>query len=215
MSSDRVRIPYALPRFSHPLSNLPKNLSSSQFGSLAIARTSRRSSFGVYVSLGNCKRSNSGAAAPLAAGQRPNLARQAPPPPPWSRSATYPTASRAASPTARRSRRDGARSAGSTRLTCRTVGKPALADESTRTLFCGDLFTQPGNGDVALTSSDILAPSEAFRHEMDHYAHSKNAAPLFAKQRFAHMRPSASRSAGVTPACNGSPQTDPPLRPAR
>src|SRR5688572_21841432 len=56
-----------------------------------------------------------------------------------------------------------------------------LADESTRTLFCGDLFTQPGGGDVALTSSDILGPSEAFRSAMDYYAHSKNAPPLFAK----------------------------------
>jgi flavorubredoxin len=56
-----------------------------------------------------------------------------------------------------------------------------LADESTRTLFCGDLFTQPGRGETALTSTDILAPSEAFRHQMDYYAHSKNAGPLFAK----------------------------------
>ena len=56
-----------------------------------------------------------------------------------------------------------------------------LADESTQTLFCGDLFTQPGHGKTALTTSDILAPSEAFRQSMDYYAHSKNAAPLFAK----------------------------------
>jgi flavorubredoxin len=56
-----------------------------------------------------------------------------------------------------------------------------LADESTRTLFCGDLFTQPGRGETALTSTDILAPSEAFRGQMDYYAHSKNAGPLFAK----------------------------------
>ena len=56
-----------------------------------------------------------------------------------------------------------------------------LADESTRTLFCGDLFTQPGRGEAALTTSDILAPSEDFRHAMDYYAHSKNAGPLFAK----------------------------------
>jgi flavorubredoxin len=56
-----------------------------------------------------------------------------------------------------------------------------LADESTRTLFCGDLFTQPGRGDAALTTTDILGPSELFRHEMDYYAHSKNAGPLFAK----------------------------------
>ncbi|MEA2490963.1 MAG: hypothetical protein QOH21_2755 [Acidobacteriota bacterium] len=56
-----------------------------------------------------------------------------------------------------------------------------LADESTRTLFCGDLFTQPGRGETALTTSDILGPSEAFRGAMDYYAHSKNAAPLFEK----------------------------------
>jgi flavorubredoxin len=56
-----------------------------------------------------------------------------------------------------------------------------LGEESTRTLFCGDLFTQPGRGETALTSSDILGPSEAFRGAMDYYAHSKNAGPLFAK----------------------------------
>jgi flavorubredoxin len=56
-----------------------------------------------------------------------------------------------------------------------------LADESTRTLFCGDLFTQPGRGEQSLTTSDILGPSEAFRGEMDYYSHSKNAGPLFEK----------------------------------
>lgn len=56
-----------------------------------------------------------------------------------------------------------------------------LADESTKTLFCGDLFTQPGRGEVALTTSDILGPSEEFRKAMDYYAHSRDAAPLFAK----------------------------------
>ncbi|HET7705649.1 MAG TPA: MBL fold metallo-hydrolase [Thermoanaerobaculia bacterium] len=56
-----------------------------------------------------------------------------------------------------------------------------LADESTRTLFCGDLFTQPGRGETALTTSDIVGPSESFRQAMDYYSHSKNAGPLFAK----------------------------------
>ena len=56
-----------------------------------------------------------------------------------------------------------------------------LADESTRTLFCGDLFTQPGRGEIALTSSDILGPSEAFRHAMDYYSHSKNLGQHFTK----------------------------------
>jgi flavorubredoxin len=56
-----------------------------------------------------------------------------------------------------------------------------LADETTKTLFSGDLFTQPGRGEVPLTSEDILGPSEEFRREMDYYAHSKNAGPLFEK----------------------------------
>lgn len=56
-----------------------------------------------------------------------------------------------------------------------------LFDESTRTLFCGDLFTQPGRGDVPLTESDILAPSESFRAQMDYYSATRNTASLIAK----------------------------------
>lgn len=56
-----------------------------------------------------------------------------------------------------------------------------LGDETTRTLFNGDLFTQPGTGDIALTSGDILGPSEAFRAQMDYYGHSKNARPIIEK----------------------------------
>jgi flavorubredoxin len=56
-----------------------------------------------------------------------------------------------------------------------------LADHSTGTLFCGDLFTQPGRGEAPLTRSDILGPSESFRASMDYYAHSKNAGEHFAK----------------------------------
>ncbi|HSC17224.1 MAG TPA: MBL fold metallo-hydrolase, partial [Gammaproteobacteria bacterium] len=37
--------------------------------------------------------------------------------------------------------------------------------------FCGDLFTQGGAGEVALTETDILGPSEAFRQPMDYFAH--------------------------------------------
>lgn len=48
-----------------------------------------------------------------------------------------------------------------------------LYEEVTSTLFCGDLFTQPGTGDVPLTESDILGPSEEFR-AMDYYAHGPN-----------------------------------------
>jgi len=46
-----------------------------------------------------------------------------------------------------------------------------MMDESTDTLFCGDLFTQGGPGDVPLTEDDILGPSEAFRQPLDYFAH--------------------------------------------
>ncbi|HEX2547511.1 MAG TPA: MBL fold metallo-hydrolase [Ramlibacter sp.] len=46
-----------------------------------------------------------------------------------------------------------------------------MMDSVTGTLFCGDLFTQPGHGDEALTRGDILGPSEAFRRPMDYFAH--------------------------------------------
>lgn len=48
-----------------------------------------------------------------------------------------------------------------------------LYEEVTGTLFCGDLFTQPGTGEIPLTESDILGPSEDFR-AMDYYAHGPN-----------------------------------------
>jgi flavorubredoxin len=46
-----------------------------------------------------------------------------------------------------------------------------LMDQTTGTFFCGDLFTQPGHGEAALTEADILGPSEAFRQPMDYFAH--------------------------------------------
>jgi flavorubredoxin len=46
-----------------------------------------------------------------------------------------------------------------------------MLDVATRTFFCGDLFTQGGAGEVPLTETDILGPSEAFRRPMDYYAH--------------------------------------------
>jgi len=53
-----------------------------------------------------------------------------------------------------------------------------LFEEKTRTLLCGDLFTQGGTGAEPVTESDILGPSEAFRQPMDYYSHSKNAGPI-------------------------------------
>jgi flavorubredoxin len=46
-----------------------------------------------------------------------------------------------------------------------------MLDIATRTFFCGDLFTQGGTGEVALTESDIFGPSEVFRKPLDYYAH--------------------------------------------
>ena len=53
-----------------------------------------------------------------------------------------------------------------------------LMAETARTLLCGDLFTQGGTGEVALTEADILGPSEAFRKPMDYYSHSAKAGPI-------------------------------------
>jgi flavorubredoxin len=50
-----------------------------------------------------------------------------------------------------------------------------LTEERTRTLLCGDLFTQGGSDLPPITASDILAPSEAFRHSMDYFSHTKHA----------------------------------------
>jgi flavorubredoxin len=46
-----------------------------------------------------------------------------------------------------------------------------LFDTTSRVLLCGDLFTQPGLGEVPCTEGDVLGPSEAFRAAMDYYAH--------------------------------------------
>jgi flavorubredoxin len=47
-----------------------------------------------------------------------------------------------------------------------------MMELDTRTLLCGDLFTQGGAGATPITEADILEPSEAFRRQMDYYAHS-------------------------------------------
>ena len=49
-----------------------------------------------------------------------------------------------------------------------------MSETETGTFFCGDLFTQPGRGDQALTQGDIFGPSEAFRQPMDYFAHGPN-----------------------------------------
>jgi flavorubredoxin len=56
-----------------------------------------------------------------------------------------------------------------------------LFDEKSRTLFCGDLFTQAGADNVPITESDILGPSEGMRKAMDYYAHAPNSRALIEK----------------------------------
>jgi hypothetical protein len=62
-----------------------------------------------------------------------------------------------------------------------------MMDMSTRTFFCGDLFTQGGTGEVALTESDIFGPSEAFRAPMDYFAHAPQTGPIL--ERLARENP--------------------------
>jgi flavorubredoxin len=62
-----------------------------------------------------------------------------------------------------------------------------MMDTSTRTFFCGDLFTQPGAGELALSEGDILGPREAFRHAMDYFAHAPQTAATL--QRLAAEAP--------------------------
>lgn len=56
-----------------------------------------------------------------------------------------------------------------------------LGDRTTKTLFCGDLFTQPGAGPAAVTGGDILGPSEAMRASMDYYAGTRNTRSILAR----------------------------------
>jgi flavorubredoxin len=90
-----------------------------------------------------------------------------------------------------------------------------LLETGTRTLLCGDLFTQGGAEHPALTESDILGPSEAFRKPMDYFAHAKNTrsmlrapcrgeaddARVHARQRVARRRRRAAARAG---GCGGA-----------
>lgn len=62
-----------------------------------------------------------------------------------------------------------------------------LFDQSTRTLLCGDLFTQPGAETPAVTESEILSASEALRKPMDYYAHSTKTTALL--ERLAALEP--------------------------
>jgi flavorubredoxin len=56
-----------------------------------------------------------------------------------------------------------------------------LFESTTKTLFCGDLFTQGGHQHEPLISDDILGPSEQMRSALDYYSHTENVHPLMEK----------------------------------
>ena len=63
-----------------------------------------------------------------------------------------------------------------------------LFERGTRTLLCGDLFTEGGSTHPPLIEGDdIVEPSERFRAPMDYYSHAKNGRAILA--RFAEMKP--------------------------
>lgn len=62
-----------------------------------------------------------------------------------------------------------------------------LLDVTSETLFCGDLFTQPGAGMPPVTESEVLTASETMRGMMDYYAHATATTPIL--ERLAGFRP--------------------------
>ncbi len=62
-----------------------------------------------------------------------------------------------------------------------------LFDESTKTLLCGDLFTQPGSNPPPVTESEVLTASEGMRAMMDYYAHATSTTAIL--ERLAGLDP--------------------------
>lgn len=56
-----------------------------------------------------------------------------------------------------------------------------LFETTTRTLLCGDLFTQGGHEHEPLTTDDILDPSEEMRGALDYYSHTRPVVELAEK----------------------------------
>jgi flavorubredoxin len=63
-----------------------------------------------------------------------------------------------------------------------------LFDLSTKTLLCGDLFTQPGANMPPVTESEILTASEGMRGMLDYYAHATSTSAIL--ERLASLQPS-------------------------
>jgi hypothetical protein len=63
-----------------------------------------------------------------------------------------------------------------------------LFDLSTKTLFCGDLFTQPGANMPPVTESEVLTASEGMRGMIEYYAHATSTTVIL--ERLASLNPS-------------------------
>jgi flavorubredoxin len=62
-----------------------------------------------------------------------------------------------------------------------------LFDAKTKTLLCGDLFTQPGGNPPPVTETEVLTASEAMRGMMDYYAHATSTSAIL--ERLAQLNP--------------------------
>jgi flavorubredoxin len=62
-----------------------------------------------------------------------------------------------------------------------------LFDQKTKTLLCGDLFTQPGANMAPVTESEVLTASEGMRGMMDYYAHATSTSAIL--ERLASFGP--------------------------
>ena len=62
-----------------------------------------------------------------------------------------------------------------------------LVERTTKTLLCGDLFTQGGASHPPVVESDILEPSEDFRRQLDYFAHTKDSRGML--ERLAGLGP--------------------------
>jgi len=62
-----------------------------------------------------------------------------------------------------------------------------VLEETTRTLFVGDLFAQEGADNPPVTEKDLLGPSEALRRRIDYFSHAPGTRKVI--ERLAAIRP--------------------------
>ncbi len=56
-----------------------------------------------------------------------------------------------------------------------------LMERTTRTLLCGDLFTEGGGEHPPVSTDDILEPSERFRAALDYFSHTRSARKMLSR----------------------------------